>query len=158
VIEENRSDILWRITNQFLFTEILAELPTVFQSYNLSVVVSLHFAAFNVNIGTKTISATGYFSIATSHTNPNAVLEIGTVIGQVDIDLLQNSLIQTVNTPQLRIIFDEHINAAALAMGIHKSHATTQSSRLTVVPEDLIQKLRGVFASRVVAEWIHSDL
>jgi hypothetical protein len=113
---------IWRLANQSIYAEILSALQSSFMKPELSISVISTSSVFSINLDRDVIRAESAFrfvtlrgdycrttSLKTTDTELKEKLELGSASGIVEVDLHLRMMQQKVETPVLKVVFDEEI-------------------------------------------------
>ena len=108
---------VWRLANQSIYADILIALQKHFVRPDLSISISATSSRFIIDMDVNTVRAESTFLIVTvKDTSGNERLELGSVEGVVFVDLAEECVEQSVQTPSMRFVFDEDMHRAAEAI------------------------------------------
>ena len=108
---------VWRLANQSIYADILIALQKHFVRPDLSISISATSSSFIIDMDVNTVRAESSFLIVTvKDTSGNERLELGSVDGIVFVDLTEECVEQSIQSPSMRFVFDEDMHRAAEAI------------------------------------------
>ena len=117
IYHQHSSHRVWRLSNQSIYADILLALQQHFVRPELCVAVIATSSSFFLDLGAQTVRAVSTFLMVTVKDREGKErLEIGTTKGMVDVDLLNETVVQCIETPRMCMVFDDDLRRAAEAI------------------------------------------
>ena len=108
---------VWRLANQSIYADILIALQQHLVRPELSISIVATTSNFIIDMDQNTVRAESKFLIVTvKDTSGNDRLELGSIDGFVYVDLTEERVEQSVQSPTMRFVFDDDLRRAAEAI------------------------------------------
>ena len=112
---------LWKLANQSIYSEIITILQRIFGDPSLSIRIASTSSKFLINFDENYIIAESNFEFLTLqditfrplNKKPSDRLALASMKGTIRVDIKNRRSSQMVETPEIRIVFDDELRAAA---------------------------------------------
>jgi len=143
--EDNKDAMVWRLTNQSLFAQLIIALQTRLLRADLSIAIVNETSRFEVDLteGHIGIEAVSVFKINTLGSDCE-MLELGRIEGRVEIDLSARRLSQAFETPQLIVVLDEKWHGAAATLALSSDPFDEELPYKKSAGSDSVASLKGL--------------
>ena len=157
IYQQYPDSAVWKLANQSIYADILLALQQHFVRPELCVAVVATTSSFFLDLGAQTVRAVSTFLIVTVKDREGKErLEIGTTESTVDVNLLSETVSQSIETPHMCMVFDDDLRRAAEAIAEMAGDEDDEENNSRSIFRTLQTQVRGLNIKALGTSLLHN--